>query len=144
MLFLSVAACGQGVPPERSELAPTAKMFSADDRRVARQLSIDARQDLTAYSSPYLRALVCEAALIKLEALLNEIDAIGSEQKPALKMARDAYSRRVLAAAKLEAKSVNDVSVDRRARERSSTDRSAELQAGLTCLRELAAPAGPN
>ena len=137
-LVLLLAACGQDVAPGRSQLTPTTQVFSADDRRVARQLSIDARQDLTAYSSPYLRALVCEAAVNRLEALLNDINAISSEQKSALKMAREAYSRRVLAAARLEAKSVNDVGVDRRTQAASSMDRSAELQTGLTCLRELA------
>lgn len=137
VLCASAAACGRGTATPTA-MKSEAATFSADDRRAARRLSIDARQDLTAYASPYLRAVVCEAAIIKLQVLLDRLDAIGPEQKSALAKARDIYGQRVLSAARLERKSAKDVDIDRRARQQPTVDRSVELQAGLTCLRELA------
>lgn len=93
-LLLLAAACQQGAPAAPREQ----RTFSAEDKRVARLLSLGSGQALDDGASPLEQATRCRYLVADLRSQLEEKGALNSELAQALGMVRDEYERRIRAA----------------------------------------------
>lgn len=130
-----VVGCAQ----ERHVRENTSNMpqFSLEDRRAARSLSIDNRQDIISYKSRYLQSLSCETAVYRLGKIMREMSMMDNEKERALLSAEKRYTLEVAKAAASEGKSPNDVRLDRESQRKNETDRVTEIQTGMVCIRAL-------
>ena len=93
---IALTACSVSDSQQEQEQSLTRQEFTAEDKRVARVLSI---RDQTASrgATPQYTAALCSLALAVIGDRLAESDLLSSQQTEGLKQAQDLYRRRATA-----------------------------------------------
>lgn len=134
--FVLCVACCSGVredPSRQAEQeAASPQTFSAEDKLVARSLSINIVSEQTA-TSPEQRALVCEMALASLGAKLRSTGVLLDAHQQALARASEHYRKQARAGG-----SDSEISERRNDLEAQYPAESERARLAISCLRELA------
>lgn len=130
---VALSSCAPSSPAHKvaEKTAPQAT-FSAEDRRIARALTVGAA-DVGAQATPRVYEMTCVLALDTVEGILDNRGLVTAEQDAVFKRAREVYWRR--ATTKLPQQDVAKLQSDVEARNPEPEGR-ARLAVG--CLRELA------
>lgn len=133
VFLVSIAACSS--PDETSETRMTRKdseTFSAEDRRVAKALSLGG-YELRASGNTYDKAVLCNVSLQALADRMRESGLLSAEQQRAFSQAQGVYTLR----AGSTGKSASQIAQDRREVEAAYPDMNARARIAIGCLREL-------
>lgn len=122
------ACSADGAPAENVE-GPQQRVFSEDDRRVARALSVG-RNDLSTSLSPQFRATLCGLALEAIEERMQ--GALSAEQQQAFAQAQTLYRQRATAGLSREERrrTISEV-------EASYPDDGERARFAISCLQDL-------
>lgn len=129
--FGLMGACSSADVPKANGDMSYQKEFTADDKRVAKVLSIGG-EDSIPDASPQYRATLCSLALESIADRMLGEGILTNEQQEAFTSAQSLYSRRAAANASVEerAQLVSDV-------ETSYPNRSERARFAIGCLRDL-------
>lgn len=113
-------------------------MFSEEDKRAARALSISNNQAVIDATSPYARALLCSNAIETLaERFQGARGPMMDEQRQAMEQARAYFREQLSALAEREGKSDAELTNDMDETREQHADPAENAQIAIACLRRL-------
>lgn len=131
----TIAGCAASDRPSEQENGSKPVVYTAEDKRIARLLSIGNRQDLLV-GSAYDKAQLCSVAIETIEDQMRKSDVLSAQQLRAVALARTAFDRQALALGRAEGKSADRVIADRRALIQDDLKRQERMQLSLSCLEQ--------
>lgn len=129
-LMLTACSISTDAPEQRQSAAP--KIFSVEEKRIARALSIGGN-DIDASAAPQYQATLCSLALAAINDRLRNSGALSAEQQQALRQAQAHFQRRSTTGLSLEERSQTRKEVETAYPEPADRARFA-----IGCLRDLA------
>ena len=136
---LALTACAsERSPAPPSQQRASSTVFSNEDRRAARALSISNRPDLASLSSPYMRAIVCELAVETLGERMAEMDSLSAGQMAGFRRVQQDLARDIGKAAIREGKGQADIDRDKEQQRLTLSDPVARIPLAMGCLRNRA------
>ncbi len=138
LLVAVLAGCNRtDVPLDRSATLSD-RVFGAEERRAASQLSLGNVQMISASMSPLERALACDVALGRMVAQMRDMGALNPSQIALIERAHGIYRSRVVALSRSEVLSKDVLSSQRTRIQTQLEEGSVSAQVGIGCLRSLA------
>lgn len=133
-----LAGCG---PPSDGELAGESvnspKVFSDDDKRTAKVLSIGSVQSISETGNPYAQALLCNVALTAIADELSAKGILVGDQVAIMSKAQEHYARIADELGTADGKSAKQIADDRQLEAEKNPDLAQLGQIGIGCLRKL-------
>ena len=138
LLLASLVGCGS-TPSERGHgtLDMSEGSFGAEDKRVARALSLGAGSNLDKEGSPYAQALACKIAYDDVSQRLSQPGMISTDQRRFIETVGDVLRKRLASFAASAGKSSAEVERDSAARVASGAGSEANMRVLISCLRKL-------
>ncbi|OYW44558.1 MAG: hypothetical protein B7Z08_08005 [Sphingomonadales bacterium 32-68-7] len=111
--------------------------FSAEDKRVARALSVGNSQLLDAADSPYEQALLCNVAINYMAEALEQRGGLQPDQQQAVALARDFFAERARDLGLGRGKSPVEIERDQATKASSIPEGRAKAQLAIGCVQRL-------
>lgn len=137
-LATTLAACSPAADDRGSGLsAPSVRMFSAEDKKVAAALSLGAGPDLDKEGSPYAQAVACKAAYDDVAERLAQPGMVSADQMRSMETAGEVFQKRLSGVAASVRKSGDEIQRDLAARKDTGAGAEATMRILISCLRKL-------
>ncbi len=137
-MLLALVACGSGDDlPTRDTVSEQTREFSADDKRVARLLSIGSTQKFSAKTSAYDRALSCSIALETVKARLSASGQMNPAIINTINQVSSVYDTRTQQLGAADGKSTAEIAAERLERTEEMADQGKDGQIAIGCLRAM-------
>lgn len=137
LALIILASCGESPKADPVGEEHPGRQFSAQDKAIARALSLGSRSKIQEESTPYDQAVACRVAIESIGERLRQLDTVTSDQIRAVDQAEALYDRRIQVLASAADKSNGDISADIQARAEVDTDQGAQALRAIDCLRNL-------
>jgi len=132
------ANCAPSTDTATDELASSASdRFSAEDRRIARALSIGNNSTLDNANDPYDQALMCGVAIDFIAQAFESSTGLESAQRQAIKLARNLFAQRLYDLGRSRGKSRIEIERDRARKATDIPEDGTKAQIAIGCIQRL-------